>query len=79
MEEAFSILVVTEWKSGLEVKQPEITKGLGMLQRLLEKILCKMRGGWPFTRAKGLGVWEMLIHFRELEGPVYLKLKQLGR
>lgn len=50
-----------------------------MLQRLLEKILCKMRGGWPFTRAKGLGVWEMLIHFRELEGPVYLKLKQLGR
>lgn len=67
MEEAFSILVVTEWKSGLEVKQPEITKGLGMLHRLLEKILHKVRKEWPLKRAKGLGVWEMVIHFRGLQ------------
>lgn len=66
-EEVFSILVVTEWKSGLEVKQPEITKGLGMLQRLLEKTLHKVRKGWPLIRAKGLGVWEMVIHFRGLQ------------
>lgn len=37
MEEAFSSLVEAEWKSVLEIKRPETTKGLGLLQRLLHK------------------------------------------
>lgn len=45
MKEAFSISVVTEWKSVLEIKRPEITKELGTFQRLLEKTLHKARKG----------------------------------
>lgn len=68
MEAAFSIPAVTEWKSGLGVEQPEITKELGMLQRPLEKTVHKVGGAGSRSEGPRLRVWEAVIHFRALEG-----------
>ena len=56
MGKAFTTPVVTEWNSVLEIKQPEITQELGLLQRLLEKTLPPMRraaGHREESRASG--------------------------
>jgi hypothetical protein len=48
VEDAFSI----PW-SRMEVKQPEITKALGLLQRVLEKASLQMRRSLDARGAKG--------------------------
>ena len=53
MEEAFSILVVAEWKSVLEAQQPEITEELGTLQRLLARSHTTREGQVAQKRQRG--------------------------
>lgn len=67
MEGAFSIPVVTEWNSGLEVKQPEITK---------DWACC--RGSWRQHSTKQ-GVAAQRPKGEVLGSELCLKPKQLGR
>lgn len=53
MEEAFSVLVAAEWKSVLETQQPEITKELGTLQRLLARAHAMREGHVAQKRQRG--------------------------
>lgn len=54
MEGAFSIPVVAEWKSGLEVKQPEITKDWACCRGSGDNI--PQSEGWPL-RGQRAGCW----------------------
>lgn len=54
-KKAVTTPVVTQWKSVLEVKQPEITRELGLLQRLLEKTLPKVGRAAGHQESRALG------------------------